>query len=296
MAQSLLIFACHIGVFRLGSSTTSTVSDVREELYHRPEAPTTTTYDVLTPAALLFNLLFANDITKLQPTTSANMPNGILCSSKHQRHSDNVPSSVEQHGATTQMSNIYVFAPHLFQDNPQDAVLPSSSNSATQMPNIHVSVSHLLPDISRDATYSPLHATVSTSSAQMQTTAAAGLVSSSVVHYGAPVSAAKHLENYYCHAAGYCFSIPILNGFISSSKVSNGTALLQNIDTAPVTNMHCSNGTAQALLQNVVTTPLHPFLSTTDVPHLSSNYAGIVQLSRTTTSDVHSLSAADAAA
>ena len=140
---SLFILACHICVQRLRS----TVSGLREELYHRPwhyyidvpEAPTTTTYDVLSPAALMFILLFANDITKLQHTSSTNMPNGNLCSSQSQHpwYNAHVPPSVDQHG-DTQLFNIHVFTPHL------------------------------LHDISRDATYSPPHATVSTSSAQRQ--------------------------------------------------------------------------------------------------------------------------------
>ena len=84
VAVNLYIFACNIGLFRLGS----TVNGLREELHHQPwqyyytkvpVASTTTTYDVLSPTALIFILLLAIDITKMQHTAAANMPNGTLC-------------------------------------------------------------------------------------------------------------------------------------------------------------------------------------------------------------------------
>ena len=303
-APSLFIMACHIGVLRLGS----VASDLREELYHRPEVPTTTTYDALSPPPLLFILLFAIGI-KLQHTASTNMPNGSFCSSQHKWYNAHV--------------------------------LPSSSvnqNVTTQMPKIDVTNQHLLYDIPRYATYSPQTANVSTMSAQLQTAAvkrllltiAGDTLPSSLAHNGTALlqyigttvvdmflpengvppsgvngtaqwmikpntlcdhhlcshnmqcysSATKHLKDYYSYATRFCFTIPVSNGIIPSSIVPNGTTFLQNIGTTRVHPISM----------------VHPFLSTTDVPHLFSNYDAIDQLSRTTTSDVHSLSAADAGA
>ena len=199
---SLFILACHICVQRLRS----TVSGLREELYHRPwqyvpEASTTTTDDVLSPSALLFILLFAIDI-KLQHTASTNMPNGSLCTSQHKCNAL-VPSSVDQH-VTTQMF-IHLFAPHLLHDNLPDTILPSSSVDqyvTTQMHKIDVTTPNLMYDIPRYATYSysPPLATVSTS-VQRQRAAAAGITSPSVVHKNNPLlqnidTAPVHLSNH----------------------------------------------------------------------------------------------------
>ena len=283
MAFNLYILACNIGSFRLGS----TVSGLREEMHHYtpwqcntkvPKASTTTTHDVLSPMALLFMLLFGINVSILQHT--ANKPNGILCYSQYQCHSDNVPSSGVQDDIIQLPPpiSLYAVAPvsnnvgvSVLQNISQDTLHSSSvtadkangistasvdQSGTTQMSNIHVFAPHLL-----DATYSPPPTTVSTTSAQRQISAVAGLTPSSVVHYGAPMSTVKHLEDYYFHAADYCFTIPVINGILSSSLVSNA--------------------------------PIHRFLFKYYVPHLSSNYAGIHQLVPTTTSYVHSLSAAD---